>query len=271
MLRSFSFGIVMLLLAISACRNNDSQSARDTNAAETDTTIEALQENLWQQPAADSIRERLVFLLIENQQSDAAILHADTLLMHRPGNPAYLFMKADALERKGDTSNAILYFQEAITAAGVFADASLRLANLYAENGNAKTLTICDDLLQQDGAQRMRSQILFVKGIYFVQTKQTAKALALFDQLIREDHVFMDAYIEKGLIFYDQGKYEEAYKVFTLSTEVSNAFAEGYFWMAKCEMKTGRKKEAIANFKRSLALDPSIEEARTALQTLEKP
>ncbi|MBM3440021.1 MAG: tetratricopeptide repeat protein [Bacteroidetes bacterium] len=269
MLRSFSFGIVILLLATPACRNNDGQPARDANA--TDTTIEALQKTLIEQPKADSTREKLVFLLLEKKQLDAAILHADTLLMHRPGNPAYLFMKADALERKGDTSNAIQSFQEAINAAGVFADASLRLANLYAENGNAEALSVCDDLLQQEGTQSMRSQILFVKGIYFVKTKQSTKALALFDQLIREDHVFMDAYIEKGLVFYDQGKYDEAHKVFTLSTEVSNAFAEGYFWMAKCEMKTGREKEAIANFKRSLALDPSIEEARAALQTLEKP
>lgn len=258
-------------MAIPACRPNDGRSVRNVNVADIDTSIEALQKNLWQQPAADSIRERLVFLLIEKQQSDAAILHADTLLMHRPGNPAYLYMKADALERKGDTSNAIRSFHEAINAAGVFADASLRLANLYAENGNAEALSICDELLQQEGTQSMRSQILFVKGIFFVKTKQSTKALALFDQLIREDHVFMDAYIEKGLIFYDQGKYEEAHKVFTLSTEVSNAFAEGYFWIAKCEMKTGRKQDAIANFKRSLALDPSIEEARKALQTLEKP
>jgi tetratricopeptide (TPR) repeat protein len=80
----------------------------------------------------------------------------------------------------------------------------------------------------------------------------------------------MDAYIEKGLIFYDQGKYADAHKVFTLSTEVSNAFADGYFWMAKCEIKMGRTANAIQHFKSALALDPNITEAREALQSLEK-
>ncbi|MFZ9718194.1 MAG: tetratricopeptide repeat protein [Chitinophagaceae bacterium] len=55
-----------------------------------------------------------------------------------------------------------------------------------------------------------------------------------------------------------------------MSTEVSNAFADGYFWMAKCETKMGRTDNAIQHFKSALALDPSITEAREALQALEK-
>jgi hypothetical protein len=49
---------------------------------------------------------------------------------------------------------------------------------------------------------------------------------------------------------------------------VSNKFADGYFWMAKAEEKLNRTTEAIDNYKRSLALDQSITEAKDALKRL---
>lgn len=270
MLRIYSISILLVLATMAGCRNNtDSNPSAGVQASSGDA-IDSLKAQLFSAPSADSTRERLVLMLLQKKAFPDAILHADTLLMHQPGNPAYLFMKADALEQKGDTTNAILQFRSAFDAAGSFPDAALRLANLYAETGNAEALRLCDELLNTETALAMRSQVLFVKGIYFIETKQTNKALAIFNNIIREDHVFMDAYIEKGLIFYDQGKYEDAHKVFTLSTEVSNAFADGYFWMAKCETKMGRTANAIQHFKSALALDPSITEAREALQALEK-
>ena len=70
------------------------------------------------------------------------------------------------------------------------------------------------------------------------------------------------------MIYYDQKKFDEAHKVFAQSTNVSNKFADGYFWMAKAEEKLNRTTEAIDNYKRSLALDQSITEAKDALKRL---
>lgn len=64
------------------------------------------------------------------------------------------------------------------------------------------------------------------------------------------------------------GNFAEAYKQFERSTNVSNKFADGYFWMAKAEEKLNKRQEAIDNYKRSLALDQSITEARDALKRL---
>jgi tetratricopeptide (TPR) repeat protein len=177
-------------------------------------------------------------------------------------------MKADALERKGDTSNAITAYQQAIQSAGVFNEAELRLASLYAETGNKTAVVLCDALLKDASAVQMRSDILFVKAAYYSKVKDVAKALSIYNQIIREDYTYMEAYIEKGLLFYDQQKYTDAWKSFQQSTNVSNKYADGYFWMAKAEEKMNKTKEAIDNYKRSLALDQSITEAREALKRL---
>ena len=129
-------------------------------------------------------------------------------------------------------------------------------------------MQLCDALLKDATAVEFRSDILFVKAAYYTKVKESAKALAIYNQIIREDYTYLDAYIEKGLIYYDQKKFEEAHKVFTQSTNVSNKFADGYFWMAKTEEKLNRTTEAIDNYKRSLALDQSITEAKDALKRL---
>ncbi len=226
------------------------------NKIGTDTTV------------ADSLRAGLIEKLVETNQVDKAVAQIDLLLKKQPGNPAYLFMKADALERKGDTANAILLFEQAVTAAGSFADAELRLANLYAETGNPNTLKLCNVMLKQTTAIKLRSDVMHIKGNYYNRIKDTKNALRMFDEIIKEDYSYLDAYIEKGLVYYDQQKFAEAWKVFKLSTNVKNSFADGYFWMAKAEEKLNRKEDAINNYKRSLALDQSIEEAREGLKRL---
>lgn len=251
--------------------NNSAQTNRPANgdsAAVTTPTTELENKIGSDTMVADSLREGLVEKLVETNQVDKAVAQIDVLLQKQPRNPAYLFMKADAMEKKGDTANAILFFEQAITAAGSFADAELRLAHLYAETGNANTVKLCDVMLKQTAAIKLRSDILHIKGIYYNKIRDTKNSLRIFNQIIKEDYSYLDAYIEKGLVYYDQQKFAEAWKVFKLSTEVKNSFAEGYFWMAKTEEKLNRKEDAINNYKRALALDQGIEEAREALKRL---
>lgn len=263
------FGFTTICLI--ACTNDkpagNKQEQISSNSTQ-DSKIKELENKLQEEPQADSVREQLLVNLVQTNQYDKAIEQADLLLQKQPGNPAYLFMKADALERKGDTSNAISAYQQAIQSAVVFNEAELRLASLYAETGNKTAVVLCDALLKDAAATEMRSDILFVKAAYYSKIKDVAKALSIYNQIIREDYTYMEAYIEKGLLFYDQQKYAEAWKSFQQSTNVSNKYADGYFWMAKAEEKMNKTKEAIDNYKRSLALDQSITEAKDALKRL---
>lgn len=268
-LKAFLISVITSLCFL-ACTNDkpadNGQGSTDTPTV--NSKIVELETKLQQEPQVDSIREQFVEQLVQNNQYDKALAQIETLLQKQPNNPAYLFMKADALERKGDTTNAVASYEQSIAAAGMFTEAELHLASLYAETGNKKAEVLCDALLKDANAIEFRSDILFVKAAYYNKIKQSSKALAIYNQVIREDYTYLDAYIEKGLIFYDQKKFEEAHNVFTQSTNVSNKFADGYFWMAKAEEKLNRTTDAIDNYKRSLALDQSITEAKDALKRL---
>jgi len=257
--------LYLLTAFLFSCTNEGSKP----NTPASDTPGTSVTEQLLQDSStADTVREQLIEQLVQKNQYNKALEQIDRLLAKDSSNPGWLYMKADALERSGDTSGAINYYNKAVNKAGIFIEAEMRAANLFAETGNKNALVLCDNLLKNAGATRFRSDILMMKGIYYSKIQNSVKALEVFNQVIREDYSYMDAYIEKGLVYYDQKKYADAWKVFNKSTEVSNTFADGYFWMAKAEEKMNQKEEAIANYKRSLVLDQSFSEAREALQRL---
>lgn len=261
----FSFWVIF----ISACNNNsgtEKTGVKDT--LQTTNQLSELEQKLNQSPNSDSLREGFIQELVLQQQYDKALSQIDILLQKDTASPAYLFMKADALEKKGDTSNAIAFFEKSIVSAGKFVEAEARVAMLYAETGNKNALVVCAALLKDPTAIQMRSDLLFIEAIYYNKIKDTKKAISIYDQLIREDYTYLDAYIEKGLVYYDQGNFAAAFTSFERSTNVSNKYADGYFWMAKAQEKLHQQQEAIDNYKRALALDQTITEAREALKRL---
>lgn len=262
------FSLAIFTLILFSCNNNGTDTKTTADTAASQKEVSELEKKVTEQPQSDSLRESLVQELVQNNQLDKAIGQIDLLLQKNPGSPAYLFMKADALEKKGDTTNAISFYRQSLDTAGLFPEAQLRLAALYAEKGNAASTNLCDELLKEPTAIRMRSDILFVKAAYYSKIKDSKNALKIYNQLIKEDYTYLDAYIEKGLVYYDMGNFAEALKTFEQTTSISNKYADGYFWMAKTEEKLNHTQEAIDNYKRALALDQSITEAKDALKRL---
>jgi len=250
-----------------ACNNagKDTPSPATASSAPNKETAQLPESDL-----PDSSREQLIEQLATRGQYAQAIEQVDLLLKKNPSNPAWLYMKADALEKSSDTAGAIHLYQQAITAAGLFVEAEMRLSNLYAETGNKKALEVTSSLLKQPSALRLRSDLLMIQGIYYTRVKDRTQALAVYNQIIREDYSYLDAYLEKGLIYYDNKQFEEARTVFKLSTTIKNSFADGYYWMGRCEEKLNRKQEALNNFKRALALDQTFSDAKEGISRLSR-
>lgn len=259
----FILGGFFLLTGLFSCKNDQEESSSPTITPEHEIKIQD-DPNM-----PDSVREINALKLAQNGDYKNAIIQIDKLLTKDPLNPIWLYKKAEALEQMEDTAQAILQYQKAIESAGKFTDAKARIAKLYAEQGNKLSLELCDELLKDPIAFKIRSAILYTKGIYFLRVGKTELALQVFDQIIQEDYTFLDAYLEKGILYFDQKKYNEARKVFEKSTSVKNTFADGYYWTAKCDEKLNNKPEAMDNYKRAIVLDSGFIEAKEALAALE--
>ena len=174
----------------------------------------------------------------------------------------YLFKRAELLVLAGDTANAIKTL-EFFVIPGELTEAGLQLANLYAETKNPKTISICDSMNKNDESKRDPNPD-YLKGVYYYNIGDYENALKQFNSCIKKDYTFLDAYMEKGRIFYKQNKCDEAIKVYDLAITVSNSFADAHFWKAKCQEALGKKEDAKISYQRAYAFDKTLTEAKEA-------
>jgi len=86
----------------------------------------------------------------------------------------------------------------------------------------------------------------------------------MFNDAIQHDYYFLNAYIEKGKVLFDEKKYTDAMKVFQLANTISATFPDAYYWMGKCQEAVGQKDEAKLNYQRAYGLDKTFTEAKEA-------
>ena len=130
-------------------------------------------------------------------------------------------------------------------------------------------MQLCDSLAKKDSMGE-HAEPYYYKGIYYSNINDKSKAIASFDEAIRHDYYFKNAYIEKGRVLYDQKKPAEAFKVFNLVLTLSPSFPDAYFWMGKCQEVLGNKDEARLNYERAYGLDKTFTEAKEAAERLGK-
>jgi tetratricopeptide (TPR) repeat protein len=90
--------------------------------------------------------------------------------------------------------------------------------------------------------------------------------MEMFNECIRRDWKFTDAYIEKGIVLHDLKKYDSALKVFTMAATISNTNPDAWYWMGRCYEALGNKDLALVNYQRALAIDKKFGEAREGIK-----
>ena len=228
--------------------------------------MELLEKGAKQYPANSEFSRRLSEEYFQSGAADKALKQYDILLQNDSTNFEIWYDKGLLLAQLGDTAGAIEVLEKSFSLQPINYS-GLALATLYASQKNPRALEICDTLLQVDTAG-IQTDPLYVKGVFYSETRQYAKAIEQFDECIRRDWKMTDAYIEKGIVLFDQKKTTEALEVFKLASTVSNTNADAYFWMARSYEAIGQKDEAIRNYERAISLDRQFDEAREGIRRL---
>lgn len=231
-----------------------------------DEAISLLQHGIKRFPDNPEFSRRLSEVYAQTGKSSDALKQYNSMLEKDPGNFEVWYDKGMLLVQSGDTNAAIQALEKSFNLQPINYS-GLSLATLYTALKNPRALEICDLLLSFDTA-RQQTDPIFMKGVFYSETKQYAKAIEQFDECIKRDWKMTDAYIEKGIVMYDQKQYNDALEIFTLASTVSNTNADAYFWMARCYEAIGKKQEAIRNYERSISLDRNFAEAWESLQRL---
>jgi tetratricopeptide (TPR) repeat protein len=260
-------GIAVVLFAV-ACNNEGDKKSRPSADAGPTPELVNLRKSIALRPDSLGLRYMLMDELLKNKLYNAALAQNDTLLKVDTSSAAVWYRRGDILLQKGDTAASILSLQNALKGGPLFMEPQLQLAAIYANQSKGEAITVADKIIQYAQDQKYATQARFIKGLYFSNINEKTKALEQFNECIKNDYTFLDAYVEKGLLLYDLKKYAEALKVFEQTVQVSNSFAEGYYNAGRCEEALGNKQEAVSYYKKTLGLDNAFTAARDALKRL---
>ncbi len=256
--------ITAILVSLSC--ENGAHHEENANTSK-DKVAKDLSEKVIKNPDSTGLRMRLINSLDSLKQYDVAIAHTDSLIARDSMNEGLWLTEAHLQENNKDTANAIKSYERAIRIYPAV-EAQLYLANLFAETKNPKALWLCTNVLRMGLGRETDASCSFIAAVYFSRIGNTKKAIEGFDKAIGDQYTLIDAYLEKGFIYFDAKNYPEALKVFETAQKVNNANAEVYYWIAKCNEQMGNKQEALLSYEHAFALDKQLKEAGEGVNRL---
>ena len=259
--------ILLLMITIYSCKQNkNAKAAADPAKLE---VLSQLEKSVQQYPDSASIRMQYVNALDSLQMYPKAIAQTDSMIRRDSLNNGLWFAKGQLLESNHDTAQAINSYKKALSIYPSV-EAQLSLANLFAETRNAAALQICQVVSRMGLGRETDANCDFIAGVYYARIGTNEKAHVFFDRAINNNYTLMEAYMEKGFLFYSEKKYTEANKVFETAITINNTYADAYYWKAKTFEAMGNNDQALLNYERSLGLDKNLHEAREAIKRLSK-
>jgi tetratricopeptide (TPR) repeat protein len=259
------FIVPILFLTIIGCKQQEkSDSPKQLVIPE---AAQKLYDAVSKYPDSTALRIQLVNALDSVGALQPALAQMDSLIVRDSLNFGIWFHKAQLSEKANDTVGALRAYDKA---ARIYPspDALLSMANLYAEKKDVKAIILCDQVEQLRLGREYLAHCSFIKGVYYARTGELVKALTSFDRCIANDYQYMEAYMEKGFVFYDIKQSDKAIAVFNQAIEIRPTYADAFYWLGKTYEQKGDKEQAVKEFQRSLVLDPSIKEAKDALKRL---
>lgn len=230
--------------------------------------VNLLKACIGKYPTSPDFKRRLGEAYIQSGQRNDALALYDDILKSDSSNFEALYEKGMLYTQLNDTVNAILTLEKSYKIQPVLQN-GLALANLYAETKNPRVLSLCDVLQKKDTAREFVDPV-FIRGVYYSNTKQYDKALAEFETCVMRDYRFIEAYIERSIILYEQKNYKAAMDNLNYASEINYANPDVYFWKGRCLEAEGKKEEALDNYYKALTFDRGFTEAREAIKRLRK-
>jgi len=256
------------ILMLAACNNNGQEKAGTANGhAGYPENIQVLIAAVHAQPDSNKIRKQLAWALDSIGDYANAFKQIDTAVGKDTGNNLLWINRGNIAEDAGDTLAALESYVKALHIAET-PDALLWLAKLYAETKNPRALLIASRIKVLALGKEYDAHSAYVAGVYYARIGKAPEALEKFDECIEDNYTYMEAYVEKGMVYFDNKRYRDALDVFQLAATVNNLDADAYYYQAKCYEAMQKKDSAVQEYKQSLTLNKSLKEARDGLKRL---
>lgn len=250
---------VWILLGGSFACQEPAENAKQVTPAPAVTSPEITRQlnQINQFPDSTSLRVEAIETFDSLGNLPLALAQLDELIKRDSLHAGYWTKKGEIHEKLGDTSGALRCYRFA-SRINPNPDLMLRTANLMAEQRNDTTLLLLKTISNEWNDRTYQSHIAFIKGVYYARKGQSATAHQWLDQCIAINYHYLEAYMEKGFLFWDAGNYSKAKKIFETVVQLKSIYPDGYYWLAKTEAALRDTAQSITHYQQAKQLDPTM-------------
>jgi tetratricopeptide (TPR) repeat protein len=187
-----------------------------------------------------------------------------------PKEQAILYQIGDLYLQQGDTTMAIRSIQQSIDLGNTDTDAIMKLGYILANQNDANSLNYANLLIHETNTDNTNHLGYFLRGIYFANIGNRKEAMLSFDKSIIENYRFIDAYIEKAILLYDNKEFKKSIKLLQKGIEIDKFQADIYYWIGRNNEKLKDIEESKYAYEQTLALAPEFANAKFRLDSLNK-
>ena len=156
-----------------------------------DSAVIFLNQALAELPHSYQLRLTLARSYNDVNKTIDALKICDELLKVYPNNIEILVLQSELLEKRSDITRSILPLEKAHSITPGNLEIALKLAYKYAETKNPKVLALCDSLIKRD-SMKLHADPYYVKGDYYANINDKAKAIQMFDETIRHNYNYLN-------------------------------------------------------------------------------
>lgn len=256
----------IMLLAACTGKKDKTGEGNEQNLA---PVVDKMEKLLKQHPDSTGLRLQLAVLYDSVANYKEALSQMDSLINKDSLNYGLWYSKAQVWEHSGDTPNAIRDYQRALRIYPA-PEAMLSLGSLLAEKKDPAALNVVSNVSRMRLGREYDAHCAFIAGVYFARTGDTTNAFKALNTCIASNYTYMEAYIEKGLIYFDHQQYDKALETFRFASSINTLYADTYYYQGRAFEMMGKKDSAVIRFKQALSLDRNLKEAKDKIEQLEK-
>lgn len=202
----------------------------------------------------------LYFIVKEHKKANDLL---NVVLSQDNKNLSALFFKGMNYKEMGDTPSAIQAFQRAYELDAKNYDAVMQLGILYAAQKNKVAL---DYYISASRINPKSPEPPYSAGVFLQENRDYKRAVKMYEQALKADENYYQAYYNAALINIEIGRYNDAINNFNTVIRLQPEFAEAYYLRGFCYEKLGNKEDARINYEYAIEINPEYAMAKDALK-----
>lgn len=217
-------------------------------------------------PNHEEANLKLANLYMILDELDAAETILNRILKAEKNHAVSLFMRSMIHQMRGDYAKALDDLKMAVYYKPDYYDAQNMLGLLYSYQHNDLAIDYYKNAIN---LQPNNIEPRYNLGFYYQETGRTNEALEVYRQILQQiDSTALDPLFNIGYIYQEAGKYNESIKYFSKAAKYHSYEARVFYRLGLSYEKLNQPDSAIANYRKTLSLDPEFDEAFEAIDNL---